>query len=288
MADPARDRLRGILLLVASASLYGAVDGISKLLADSQSIGQIVWARYALALPVLILTTRRSEWSSLFRTRTPKMQIIRGITPLFISSTMVAAVRHLPLAEATVILFAGPFLVVALSAPLLGEKVSRRSWIAVTVGFAAVLLVMQPGFGDLSFFVLFPLAAAVFFALFQLFTRRLGAAGELPSTTLAWTLAIGGLVATPVAALTWEPVDGETWLLMIGLGAVFGVAQTLMIRAFAHAPAAVLTPFSYAQIIAAVIFGILVFGAVPDTLTFVGMALIIAAGIAVARSRKPG
>ena len=114
-------RLRGIVLLVLSSSIFAGVDGVSKLLADTQSVGQIVWARYALALPVLILTTRPADWAGLFRTARPGLQMLRGVSPLAISASMVMAVRYLPLAEATVILFAGPFLIVALSKPFLGE-----------------------------------------------------------------------------------------------------------------------------------------------------------------------
>lgn len=279
----ARERLRGIALLVVSASLFAVVDGLSKILADTQSVGQIVWARYAFALPVLIASTPLTEWSSLFKTGRPLDQIIRGVVPLVIGGAMVLAVHDLPLAEATVILYAGPFLVVAVSGPFLGERVRLSSWIGVCVGFAAVLIVSRPGLSELSRYTAFPLVAAVFYALFHLFTRRLGAAGEAPHTTMAWTLAIGGLVATPFAVWRWAPASGTAWLLMISLGIVFGFAQILTIRAFIHAPANVLTPFSYAQIIAATIFGILVFGAVPDLWTLLGIAMIIGAGAYVVR-----
>src|SRR5258707_2971150 len=104
-------RLRGIALLVLSSCLFAGVDGVSKLLAETQSVGQIVWARYTLAIPVLLVTTLPSNWVGLFRTRHPGSQILRGAMPLVISATMVLAVHNLPLAEATVILFAGPFLI---------------------------------------------------------------------------------------------------------------------------------------------------------------------------------
>src|SRR5258708_14296140 len=107
-------RLRGIALLVLSSCLFAGVDGVSKLVAETQSVGQIVWASYVLALPVLFLTTPPADWSSLFRTVRPGLQMLRGVSPLAISASMVLAVRYLPLAEATVILFAGPFLIVAL------------------------------------------------------------------------------------------------------------------------------------------------------------------------------
>src|SRR6185295_9430408 len=168
----------------------------------------------------------------LFRTARPGLQMLRGVSPLAISASMVMAVRYLPLAEATVILFAGPFLIVALSKPFLGEPVRAASWIGVAIGFLAVLIVARPGFSGLSSYSLYPLAAALFFAIYQLITRRLGAAGERPNTTLAWTLAMGGLVSTPIALFTWEPLTARGWLLMVTLGTVFGVCQSLVIRAY--------------------------------------------------------
>jgi drug/metabolite transporter (DMT)-like permease len=279
------DVLTGITLLVISAAIFGVVDGLSKILADTQSVGQIVWARYALGLPVLLVTTKPASWVRLFGTKRPALQIARGLTPLVISVTMVLGVRYLPLAEATVILFAGPLFVLALSAPFLGERVGAASWISVIVGFIAVVVVARPGLSELSTYALFPLLGAVFFALLQLITRRLGAAGENPTTTLAWTLLVGIIVSTPFAAATWAPLTPTTWLVMIGLGLVFGVSQLLMIRALARAPAGLLAPFNYVQIVSAVIFGILVFGDVPDVWTFVGIVMIVGAGIFVARRR---
>jgi drug/metabolite transporter (DMT)-like permease len=114
-------------------------------------------------------------------------------------------------------------------------------------------------------------------------SRSLGAKGEKPNTTLAFTLTIGAVVAAPFAILEWQPLDLRHWILMIALGAIFAVGQSLLIRAFTHAPAAVLAPFGYAQVIAATIFGVIVFDAVPDWATLTGIALLIAAGIYVAR-----
>lgn len=280
-----RDALRGIVFIVLAATFFGSVDGFSKLLAPTQSVAQIVWARYALAVPVLLASMPPSEWMTSFRTTRLAPQIIRGLLPLGISAGMVLGVRYLPLADATAILFAAPFLVVALSAPFLGERVRAASWISVAVGFLAVLIVARPGLTELSRYAVFPALAAVFFAFYQLMTRRLGLLGEKPTTTLAWTLLSGGVVTTPLVIADWTPLTATAWLYMIGLGTVFGLAQIFMIRAFAYATASALAPFNYFQIISAVVFGLIVFGDVPDVWTVTGILLIIAAGVYVAKSR---
>jgi drug/metabolite transporter (DMT)-like permease len=281
----ARERLLGITLVVFSACCFGFVDGFSKLLADTASVGQIVWARYALALPILLLTTPPAKLPALFNTQRAPLQILRGLTPIVISVTMVLAVRYLPLSEATVILFAAPFLVVLLAVPVLGERVTASRLIAVAIGFAAVLVVARPGFSELSRFAVFPLVAALFYAAMQLITRRVAASGEPAVTTLAWTLLTGIVMVSPFAYLFWQPLDGRGWALMIGLGTIFGIAQLAMIRGFAHAPAALLAPLSYVQIASAVLFSMIVFHETPDAWTLAGIAMIAGSGIYVVRQR---
>lgn len=277
------ETLKGILLLVASVSLFGLVDGLSKVLVETQSFGQIMLARYGLALPLLWIVSGFPRPAVLFRTAKPGTQLVRGIAPLIIGGAMVFAVRYLPLAEATVILFAGPFLVVALSGPLLGERVGMASWIGVVLGFIAVFMVARPGFSDLSVYAIFPFVAALFYAVFQMLTRHLSAASEKTETTLAWTLAIGLAVSAPLAVVEWVSVSVTAWILAIVLSFVFAAAQLLLVRAYNHATANVLAPFSYVQIIAATIFGLLAFGDVPDLWTLAGIILIILAGVYVMR-----
>ena len=283
---PPPEVLRGIAFIILSASVFALVDGLSKLLADTLSIWQIVWARYVFALPVLVLLTPRGDLRALFRTANLPHQIGRGIVPIGVSVAMVLSVRYLPLAEATVILFSAPFLVVGLAGPLLGERVRAASWFGVAAGFAAVLIVARPGLGGVSYYALLPFAGAVLYATYQIVTRHLARKGERPATTLAWTLATGSVVATPLAALTWVPVSTGAFLIMVSLGLVFGAAQLLMVQAFAHAPAAELAPFSYAQLPAATVVGLVLFDAVPDGWTLFGIAVMIGAGVFLARTQR--
>lgn len=273
------ERTSAILLLVVAVSCFGAVDGFSKILVDSQSFGQIMLARYAPALVALLAAGGPGSWRGMYSTRRPGLQVIRGLSPVCVGGLMVFAVRYLPLAEATVILFAGPFIVVALSQRMLGEQVDPASWLAVAIGFLAVLIVARPGIDALSKYTIFPAAAAVFYAILQLLSRRLASLGELPRTTVAWTLLVGTLVSLPLAVMDWRSPDLYHWVILLCLGVSFGSGQLLLTKAFALAPANVLTPFSYVQIISAAIFGWLVFHNVPDAWTISGMVLIVGAGV---------
>jgi drug/metabolite transporter (DMT)-like permease len=286
-AGAARERLIGVLLVILSACLFGVVDGLSKGLVQTASPAQIVWGRYALALVFLLITRPPSTFRSLFVTKQPRLQIIRGLTPLVVSVGMVFGVRYLPLADTTVILFAAPLLMVALSGPLLGEKIHRSNWLAVAVGFVAVLIVARPGFSVLSQYAIFPLIAAVFYALLQILTRKLSAAGEVPINTLAWTLVTGTIASTPFVILFWQPLDLTGWILMLALGGVFALSQFTMIAGLARASASVAAPLTYVQIISAVVFGLLVFGEVPDGWTLLGIVMIVGAGYYIVQNRRP-
>lgn len=276
--------IKGVGLLVAAVTLFAVLDAAGKLLADSQSVFQIVWARYAFALPVLVLTTPAHAWPVLFRVRHPLLQVGRGLLPMLASFAVVLGLALLPLAEVTALTFAAPFVVVALSGPILRERTGIHDWIGVVLGFIGILVIIRPGTGAIAWAALFPLGCAFFFALFQLTTRLVGRSDE-PTATLAWTIATGLVVTTPLLLADWRPVSAFAWGAMAVSGLSFGASQFLLIHAFRAAPAAVLTPFTYSQIVPATLLGYLLFGAVPDALTLLGTAIVIVAGIYVLRRR---
>ncbi len=258
------------------------MDGLAKLLAGDYSVIQIVWARYAFAVPILLAVARPAAWPGLLMCERPSLQVVRALLPVLANVTVILGVSLMPLADATAISFASPLLVVALSVPLLGERVSVHSWAGVACGFAGVLLIARPGAGAIAWAALFPLATAAIFALYQILTR-LVSRGDDPVVTLAWTVAVGFVLITPLLPFSWHRVAGADWPLLVLSGLLFGGGQFLLIRAFAMAPAAILAPFTYAQIVAAVGFGALVFGDLPDLWTTAGTALVILAGVYVLR-----
>jgi drug/metabolite transporter (DMT)-like permease len=270
--------LRGILFLIISVTFFGLVDGLSKLLVDTQSFGQVVLARYVVPLAALLIFRGPARWRGLFRSSNRGLQILRGLTPVIVGGAMVMGVKFMPLAEATTILFAAPFLVVAVSAWLLRERVGLSAWIAVAAGFLGVLIVARPGFSEFSTYAIFPAVAAVFYAVLQITSRQLATLGEDTTTTLAWTLLVGAVVAIPLALADWQTFSQEAAFLALGVGSTFGLGQYFLAKAFALAPANILAPFTYFQILAAVLFGMAVFNDFPDLWTWAGIAIITASG----------
>lgn len=279
---PSGLRVKAILLLALAMSAFGVMDGLGKLLAADYSVAQVIWARYAFAVPVILAVAGPGSWRGLLKSGRPSLQACRALLPLLSSVTVVLGLTMMPLADFTAISFAAPLVVVALSAPLLGERISVHSWMGVACGFVGVLVIVRPGAGTLAWAAFFPLATALMFAVYQLMTR-LVSRGDEPIATLGWTILVGLLLAMPFLPIGWRDVAAVDWLLLGLSGILFGLGHFLLIRAFAMAPAAVLTPFTYVQIVAAIAFGVVVFGDVPDRWTLIGTALIIVAGIYVLR-----
>ena len=283
-ADARSTALMGVGLVVAAVTLFAVLDAAGKLLSEAHSVVQIVWARYMFAVPVLLAVVPAGSWPTLLRVRQPALQAGRALMPVLASFAVVVGLGLLPLAEVTALTFASPLVVVALAGPLLRERSSVHDWIGVVVGFLGILVIVRPGASAVAWAAVFPLACAVCFALFQLATRFVGR-HDAPVATLAWTIGVGLAVTTPLLLFDWRPVSGSAWAVMALSGLCFGGAQLLLIRAFRLAPAAVLTPFTYAQIVPAVLFGFVLFGAVPDLWAAVGTAILIGAGIYVVRRR---
>jgi drug/metabolite transporter (DMT)-like permease len=280
--------LRGILLMLVAVFLFVIMDATGKALTADYNIWQISWARYLFHLAILPLFLHRQSVVSIVRTSKLKLQLLRSALMLGSTVFFFAAVSYIPLAEATAIGFVSPLLVAAFSVPLLGEKVGPRRWAAVIVGFVAVIFIIQPGFGMVHWAYLLPLGSATCFALYQIATRILSRY-DSSVTTLAHSVSVGLLVTSIVVLLPgqWNAPDLHGWMLMVLVGAVGGIAHYILIRALAVAPAALLAPFAYLQLVWAAIVGYAWFGDVPGWSTLIGTAVLAASGLYVMyRERK--
>jgi drug/metabolite transporter (DMT)-like permease len=198
-----------------------------------------------------------------------------------------AAFRHLPLAETTALLFITPLVVTLLAGPLLGEKIGPLHWAASLCGFAGALLVARPD-GALNLTgVLFVLAAAACYSIYQIQTRMLSPT-ENTLTMLFYTALIGTFSMTLAAPLYWGgPLPNLLEGLMIAsLGLYGGTGHFLLITAFRLAPASTLSPLLYAQLIWATLLGWLVFDHWPDATTLTGMAIIAGSSVTLALMQR--
>jgi drug/metabolite transporter (DMT)-like permease len=192
-----------------------------------------------------------------------------------------AAMIMLPLAEATVIGFSVPIFATILAAIVLGEPTGRWRWCAVAAGFLGVLLIVQPGSGDVPLIgASVALVAALLTASVTIVIRRLGAT-ERASTTVFW-FAASSLVPLAVLMLWFGQFhNAETWEILAGLALAGGLAQLTLTGALRLAPVALVMPMDYTSLLWALLLGIWIFGELPTPWIWVGAPIIIASGLVI-------
>ncbi len=274
-----------ILLVIAAVTLYAVIDALAKVMVQDMDVLQIIWSRFAFALPLLPLFVG-SRWTELWRTDRPGLQVARGLVPVIAGIAIVLALKVMPLADATALLFVSPLMLTALAVPLLKERVGLHRWTAVVVGFLGVLVIVRPGGETMQWAALLPLVTAFLYALYQIATRVLSRSTPAP-TTFAYMVVVGTVASSLALPFVWRTPDAMGWAMMAASGLLHGLAHYLVTRAFALAPAAVLAPYNYAQLVGASLIGYAAFGHLPDGWTIGGAVIIVAAGLYVAyRERR--
>jgi len=275
---PADRPLAGTLLLLAAMTIIPGLDAIAKYLGATYPILEVAWGRFffhfiLLAPIVLWRHGGRGLWPA-----RPALQLVRGGLLLAATIFFFAALRTMPMADNLAVFFVSPMVVTILSALVLKEQVGIRRWSAVAVGFVGTALIIRPG-GDLwQGGALFALGAAVSYALYAILTRHLSRTAP-PLVTLTYTALIGAVAMSAAMPFVWVTPSAPDLALMAAMGAVAALCHYLIIRAYEQAPASLLAPYGYAEIVTATALGYVVFGDFPDPWTWAGVAIVISGGI---------
>jgi drug/metabolite transporter (DMT)-like permease len=286
--------LQGVLLQLAALALFVAMDALLKVLVAYYPVPQLMFVRFLTHTLLVVLTLWLLTGSVPWRSRAPLLQTVRSAMLAIANAALSFALIHIPLADATAVIFASPVLTVAAAAFWLGEPVSRRRWIGVGIGLVGVLVAIRPPFltGEpLHWAMLLPLVTALANTVYQLLTRRLAAVDDPRTTFVHTSLAACALTAVAQPFVwTTPPLGDLPWMLLLGV--LGGAGHSILVLAFARAPASVLAPMSYTQLLWAGLAGVLVFGDWPDGWTLIGAAVIAAGGVLVAlperRATRPG
>lgn len=279
--------LAGIGLAVAASVSFALLDATVKvLIQQGYPAPMVAWARYAFHVLVMAVLLAPQRGTSLLSTRRPGLQVIRGACLGLSSITFFGALAVLPQAEATALIATSPILVTVVAVKWMKERAPRGTWLALAASFAGVLLIIRPGSALFGPAALLPLLAAVFATGYTLSTRRLAGVDDGIAT-----LFIGGLVATLLLSglvpLFWiAPIAWWHVALAVLAGLIGAGGHLLLVRAYERANASTLAPYTYAHTVAALCTGWLVFGTFPDRPALVGMALIVATGVAMAVARR--
>ena len=276
---PHNPALRGILLMFIALGVFTLMDTIGKYLSHWYPVPGLVWARYAINILMLLAFLAWRGELRYVRTARPGIQVARGLLLGMATLLYFTALSRMPLAEASAIAFVLPLFVAVLAVPMLGELLDAGRLAAILVGLAGALVIVRPGSEAFTVYALLPLGMALMNALYQILTRKV-AGLEPPLTSLFYGSLVGAVMFAPVLPFAWEmPQDPWHWVLLLVLGLLATVGHFILIRAFDFAPATLLAPFVYTQLLWTMLVGFLVFGDFPDGVSLVGMAIIVGAGL---------
>lgn len=277
-ATGTQNGLRGVLLMLAGTAFLAWNDAVAKHLSETLPVGQIVCLRQIAAVVFVLVIGLATAGPNAFRVVDVPLQTLRGLA--FVASTLliVGSLAALPITVATAIAFASPMGVAALSAPILGERVSLRRWVAIVAGFAGVLVIIRPGGASFELVLLMPAAAAMASALRDTLTRRL-ARTDSSLSILLWSSLLVIMASALTAFLGWRPVGlvEAAWLTLNGF--LNAAAHFLIISAYRHGAAALLAPFRYSGLVWAALLGWILWRHLPDAWTVAGSLIIIASSV---------
>jgi drug/metabolite transporter (DMT)-like permease len=278
----------GVVLFLCALQAFASYDAFCKQMLQFYPAPLMNLTRYVAVTTIALAWLVRNGELRLWKAPHKRLLIGRGLMLSVVATCFMAALASMPLAEATAIYFTAPLIMVALSPWMLGERVDRAQWAAVTVGFIGMLLIVRPG-SDLPWMgTLLMAISAVCYAFFQMLTRRLS--GLVENSVQYAYMALICLVVTGVPALVFLPAQVPPWqdlLLLLAGGACSGAAQVLLLNAFQRVRASTLAPLNYFQLLLAVLISSVWFRRPPDMVAMFGIGLIMACGAYLALQRAP-
>jgi drug/metabolite transporter (DMT)-like permease len=284
-AAEARHRLLlGIFFMCVATTLFPIMNGIVQVLSQRYPSEQIIWARTAGHLLIVLALVVPRYGIGVLATKRPAAQIWRSLLLLASTTLFFFAVKDVPLAKAASISFMAPFFVTLLALPMLGERIDPKRLAAVIVGFLGVIVVIRPGSEVFQAAALLIVGSAFCYAVYQILTRKV-AGIDRPETSVMYSALIGTVLMSCVVPFAWVTPDNlNDILLLLALGCLGAGGHWCVAKAMTYGQANVIAPFQYWQMIGSVAVGYVITGLFPDVYTWIGAGIIIAAGITIAVS----
>jgi drug/metabolite transporter (DMT)-like permease len=271
--------LAGILLTLLAMGMFGTMDGLSKTLVQSYPAQLVLWLRYLMALPLVVLVLApRHPLVAMRQTRAFKLQFLRCLLLVTETGLVIRAFKTMPLANAHSIFAVTPLVVTALSFFFLGEQVGWRRWVAVLVGFIGVLVILRPGIAPLGLDMLYVCVAMLLYATYMVLTRLVARVDAADTSYLLQSVVMVVMLSL-MGPFFLAPIAFKHVPLLVLLGVLGAAGHYCLVRALALAPAVVVQPFTYTLLLWAVVIGYLFFGDLPDIWTGVGASLVVGAGL---------
>lgn len=278
----AKHPLGGILLFVCGLLLFACMDTTVKYLTAYYPVPVIAALRYMVHAMLMVALIAPRNGRQLVQTNRTGWVLVRAMCLAGATLFMGLALKRMPVAETTAIVFLSPLLVVLVAGPLLREQVGWIDWAAALIGFLGIMLIARPGANLDPTGIVFALGAVGVMTAYQLLSRIL-ATTEQTIAMLFYSALFGSVLFGLTLPWFWEgsmPPPSHLLLFLV-VGASGGMGHFLFTASYRHTPASVLAPLTYVQLLWAGLLGWVVFGHVPDGLSILGMCVVAACGVLV-------
>ncbi len=274
-----RNLLLGVLFICMSGLTSPLMNGFAKLLGQDYSSLQVSWARAFGHVMFMLIAFVPRFGLRMLRTRRLGKHLIRS-SSLFVSNLVYfVAIGFIPIGKAASINMIGPLLVAALAWPMLRERTTPARVIAVAVGFLGVLVIIRPGTEVFHWAAILVIFSALTNGFYQIFTREI-ADTEAPETNAIYSSIVGAFGMLLVLPFIWRtPASLADLAMFCSLGVLGAISHYFVALALGFAPANIVTPFQYVQMLGSVLVGYLIFGDLPDALTWLGAAIVLGSGL---------
>jgi drug/metabolite transporter (DMT)-like permease len=268
----------GILFAIFAYFSFSILDATQKTLVIYYSVFQLLLIKYFFVLLLSLIESKRKKNITFYKSKNIKMQIFRSVLSVLESGFFVLSFKYLSLADAHSVGSLAPVIVVALSAIILKERVSTKTWVAIFIGFIGVLIILRPTSSIFDPKALLPLVAAFGLGLYQVITKKVSEY-DPTEVSLFYTSVVGIIIMSFLASNFWKPIDTSSYILFLAIGVFFSLGIYLQIIALSKARASIVQPFHYTLIFWAIILGYIFYDDIPDFFTLIGALVITISGI---------
>ena len=268
----------GIIFGIFAYLSFSILDAIQKTLILYNSVFQLLLVKYFFVLFLALFESKRKNNHLFYKSKNIKLQIFRSLLSVIESGCFVLSFKYLSLANAHSVGSLAPVIVVALSAIILKEKVTPKTWIAIFIGFIGVLIILRPTSSIFDPKALLPLVAAFALGLYQVITKKVSEY-DPTEVSLFYTSVVGIIIMSFLASSFWKPIDSSSYILFLAIGVFFSLGIYLQIIALSKARASIVQPFHYTLIFWAIILGYIFYDDIPDFFTLIGALVITISGI---------
>ena len=268
----------GIIFGIFAYLSFSILDAIQKTLILHNSVFQLLLVKYFFVLFLALFESKRKNNHLFYKSKNIKLQIFRSVLSVIESGCFVLSFKYLSLANAHSVGSLAPVIVVAVSAIILKEKVSPKTWIAIFIGFIGVLIILRPTSSIFDPKALLPLITAFVLGFYQIITKKVSQYDK-NETSLFYTSIIGIITMSLIASNFWLPIDKSSYLMFLGIGIFFSLGLYFQIIALSKARASIIQPFHYTLIFWAIVFGYIFYNDISDMFTVIGAVIITCSGI---------